>query len=507
MPPSKRRQSNAMLYTLIVFIGLFIVATTAAVIYYVKAEELRTQNQEIQQRMDGLARSEEYRMLGSIVGTPLPGESQLGTMVTYLDRMLRLVEGGPVPVTSAQVKVSGAVRAVRELLAQAQDYIALPVTADPNAAGAAADPNGAMPVAADPNAGGIDPNRIALTAVVRELMGELGHTIEQRDGLQQQLIDLRQQFDDAITDMQSTKNALTAQVSEYRQEVDQIKTDYNDLKALVKQNSDEQIRNLLDERDAARNDARQYNADLLKTQAELNVAQNRLSDALKEVNAIKPPPDQEAVAFKPDGKIILVDDAAGVVRINLGSDDRVYRGLTFAVYDEGAGIPRDGKPKAQVEVFIVDQKVCAARIMSSDRKNPVSTDDLVANLIWDPGRENQFVVAGDFDLDNDGTKDYDAIGRIETLIRKWGGNTTADVSARTDYVILGTEPMVPPEPTLEQITADPTTADKFNAAQARLARYEQVRQRAESLWIPIFSFERFLYFTGYAAQVGKPGAF
>ena len=39
MPPGKRRQSNAMLYTLITFVGLFIIATTVAVIYYVKAEE------------------------------------------------------------------------------------------------------------------------------------------------------------------------------------------------------------------------------------------------------------------------------------------------------------------------------------------------------------------------------------------------------------------------------------------------------------------------------------
>ena len=108
MPPSKRRQSNAMLYTLIVFIGLFIVATTAAVIYYVRAEELRTQGQELQQQMKDLASEPERRTLGSIVGAPLPGESQLGTMVTYLDRILRLVEGGPVPVTSAQVTISAA---------------------------------------------------------------------------------------------------------------------------------------------------------------------------------------------------------------------------------------------------------------------------------------------------------------------------------------------------------------------------------------------------------------
>ena len=41
MPARRRKQSNAMLYTLITFVGLFIVATTIAVIYYVKAEEYK----------------------------------------------------------------------------------------------------------------------------------------------------------------------------------------------------------------------------------------------------------------------------------------------------------------------------------------------------------------------------------------------------------------------------------------------------------------------------------
>ena len=44
MPPTKRRQSNDMLYTLIVLIGLCIVAVTVAVIFYIRAEEARTRS-------------------------------------------------------------------------------------------------------------------------------------------------------------------------------------------------------------------------------------------------------------------------------------------------------------------------------------------------------------------------------------------------------------------------------------------------------------------------------
>jgi len=504
MPATKRRQSNAMLYTLITFIGLFVVATTAAVIYYVKAEEYRTDSDEQKQKAKDLASDEEYRSLGTIVGEKTRGQSYLGTMAGHLDRMLVLVRGGPVPTTSAEVKVAGAVAAAQDLLKQAGAYVTLPVI-EPNRP---ADPNAA--VAADPNApkpGGVDPNRIALMAVMTDLLTAMKGTTDQKNALQQQLVDLRNRFDDAVTDMQKTKDSLTAQVGVYRQEVDKIKTDYNDLRMLVQRNSDEQIKILMDRLDKSDASAKQYNADLLKTQAELNVAQNRLQDALKSVSAIKPAPDQESPAYKPDGKIILVDDAASVVRINLGSDDHVYQGLTFSVYDKAAGIPRDGKPKAEVEVFVVDKKVCAARILSGDAKNPVSTEDLVANLIWDSAKENHFVIAGEFDLDKSGTPDYDAIPKIEALIRKWGGAVDKDISASTDYVILGTKPQVPPQPTPEKLAVDPTLTEKRDAAQQRLDQYEQIRQRAQAFWIPIFNYERFLHFTGYANQIKKPGAF
>ena len=76
----------------------------------------------------------------------------------------------------------------------------------------------------------------------------------------------------------------------------------------MQRNSDEQIKLLLDRAEKSEGNAKQLNADLLKTQAELNVAQNRLQEALTAVGKIKPTPDQEAVAYRPDGKVILVDD-------------------------------------------------------------------------------------------------------------------------------------------------------------------------------------------------------
>ena len=142
MPPSKRRQSNDMLYTLIVLIGLCIVAVTVAVIFYIRAEDTRTT---VLERPDdqGPGHRGGEAHAWDVVGTKLPRETQLGTMNTQLDRMVGLMVG-PAQPTSAEVKVAETIRTIQPLLAQAQDYIRLPVTepntADANAVATAADP-------------------------------------------------------------------------------------------------------------------------------------------------------------------------------------------------------------------------------------------------------------------------------------------------------------------------------------------------------------------------------
>jgi hypothetical protein len=502
MPAGKRRQSNAMLYTLITFVGLFVVATTAAVIYYVKAEELSTRDKERQDETNRLVSQEELRTIGTIVGNRLPGQSNLGTVVGHLDQLVKLVKGGPIRVTSAEVKVAEVRQAIQPLLERARAYLTLPgvaAAADPSAA-KKADPN----KPADPNAAA--PAQVALASVISDLLTKLEQTTSEKTATEQQLNTLKQRFDDAVKIMKEAEQKLGERVTACEQQVSDIKTNYDKLKASVDQTSKEQIGTIQTDLEKARTEAKQLNDNLLKTQAELNVAQLRLQGALTQVSEIRPTPDKEAPAFQPDGSVVLVNEAAGVIHINLGSDDHVYQGLTFSVYDRSAGIPRDGKPKAQVEVFTIDKKVSAARVLSSDRKNPIVTGDLIANLIWDPAKQNQFIVVGDFDLNGDGKPDFDGVTRIEALIQRWGGAVSKEVTPLTDYVILGTEPQVPTPPTPEAQTADPTALEKYNAAKQKNDQYNQIRQRAEALWVPVFNYDRFLYFTGYANQTNRPGA-
>ncbi|MDH4241211.1 MAG: hypothetical protein OEW48_16760, partial [Phycisphaerae bacterium] len=122
MSPAKRQQSDAMLYTLILFVFLFIVATTVAVIYYVKFEDQRTITEKAQSDLQEVATPVELQRIGTIVGAKTR-KSRLATMVDYLDQAVSLIIGGLPEDTSAEVKVDTANRGFKNTLTLAQAHI------------------------------------------------------------------------------------------------------------------------------------------------------------------------------------------------------------------------------------------------------------------------------------------------------------------------------------------------------------------------------------------------
>jgi len=480
MPAGKRQQSAAMLYTLITFVGLFIVATTFAVVFYVEAEKYRTENTTLQSQIDELASRGERQQLGSIVGKKPMRKSWLAQMVDYFDQTVSLVVGGVPEATAVQVKVDNANQEVRNALRLAQEHIKI---------------------------GDVDPNTVGLTRVVAQLKTELDNTIKDLQTKIEDFNGLQARFDDAIKVSFEKEQVLSEEKEQYYQELVKIRQDYSDLRALMEKTSDERAQTLMVQLDEQTDNATKLNQELIKTLAELETAKGMLKRAQGEVAKITGSPDREVAALEPDGKIVLIDEPAGVVHLDKGSNDRIYRGLTLAVYDRNAPIPEDGKGKAEIEVFGVAKHVSAARIIRSDKRNPIAVDDIAANLIWDSKKTNGFVVAGEFDLDNDGDMDYNAIDRIKALIERWGGKVANAVSVDTDFVILGSSPYVPRKPTFEDLETDPLANEKYKAALQTFSLYKQVQSRAEALWVPIFTYERFLYLIGYKGQASEPGAF
>jgi len=478
MPARRRKQSNAMLYTLITFVGLFIATTTVAVIYYVKAEEYRTAQTDLQRDIDNLATERERQALGSIVGTKQPNKTQLGTMVDYLDKAVTLITGGVAESTSAEVKVNNSNAEFTNSLKLAQQYI---------------------------NIG--DPNTTGFVQIVRGLKGELDNTVSAKLEVQKQLDDQMARFEAASKANSEKEQTLLAEKEKLMQQVADIEQKYNENSKLLEQTTSEQVKTLRDELQQARDSMKALNDKLQKTQDDLKLAQGDLKSEKEKLSKIEPGPNREVLAQQPDGKIILIDDQAQVVHLNIGTEDHVYQGLTFTVYDRGASIPDDGKGKAEIEVFDVAKTYSAARILKSELTEPILMGDLVANLIWDADRTNVFVIAGDFDLENDGMLDYNGADKIKTLVEKWGGRVDNTISIDTNFVVLGQQPQVLQKPTPNEIDVDPRAMDVYNASLQRLERYNGLRDQAQTLWIPVLTYDRFLYFIGYKSQIGQAGAF
>jgi hypothetical protein len=466
-----------MLYTLITFVGLFIATTTVAVIFYVKAEEYKTGEADLQRQLETLATSSERNELPSTVGARSGRETYLGLLAGYFDQTVTMIVGGPPAPDSAEIKIDGAGKAIEDALNVAKGYISI-----------------------------TDPNSIGLVQTIKDLAAALDSTTKAKLNTEKELADKRKEFALAEAANADKEKALQAEKDKLQAQFDETKQQYKDLQTLLEQTTGEQVKNLTAQRDQLRNDLSAMNSTLLETQALLKEAQDKMKLAQEEVAKIEPGPDRAVLAQEPDGEVLLVDDKAKVVHLNIGSNEHVYPGLTFTVYDRGTAVTADGKGKAEIKVFDVAETYSAARITNPEISKPILKGDFVANLIWDADRTNVFAVAGDFDLDSDGQLDADATTRIETLVEKWGGKMADAITIDTDFLVLGKQPTVLQKPSLEQEEIDPQATAKYEASLQRLARYNQLRDKAQSLWIPVFTYEKFLHFVGYNSQVSQAGA-
>jgi len=480
MSPAKRQASDAMLYTLILFVGLFIAATTVAVIYYVKFEDQVTVAEKAQSDLHEIVKPAELQRIGTIVGAKQLPKSRLATMVEYLDQVVYMIIGGVPENTSAEVKVGTASRDFRDTLTLAQTHI---------------------------DAASIDPNTTGLVQVVQKLKTELDNVKDTLQATQEQLTVVRNDYNDLRIATSIKEDELEADVNDYARQVDSIKKDYNDLEVLLEQTSEERVQALMVQLSEERAKYEQEHQDKLQIQAQLEMTQDKMKRQQDELHKIVPLPDSEAVAHKSDGKIILVDNQAKVVHLNIGRDDRVYPGLTFTVYDKNMPIPKDGKGKAEIEVYSVDKNISAARIIKSEIKRPVILDDIIANLIWDSDKTNVFAIEGEFDLDGDGRIETDAVDKIKSLIEKWGGKVADAISIETDFLVLGSPPSVLRRPTVTELEMDPMATERYEASRQKFADHQEIQSRAQALLIPVFNYERFLFFIGYKTQSGRAGAF
>lgn len=216
----------------------------------------------------------------------------------------------------------------------------------------------------------------------------------------------------------------------------------------------------------------------------------------------------KAIVRQADGQILSLP-RTGICYINLGLGDHISPGLTFEVYNKADGVPAPGDPstdeglpvgKASIEVINVNPTSSECRITRLATGAALQEGDIIANLVYDKNTKYQFVVHGNFNLDQAGAANPQDANVIKQLITRWGGTVTDKINADTDFVVLGKEPQIPEKPT------DPNDAvaqKNYEDQQAAYDAYGEISTQARSYRIPILNQNRFLYLCGYYDQAKR----
>jgi len=478
MPPGKQSQSNAMMYTVITFVGLFIIAITCAVIFYVKAEDYKTRLAADAAALNNLASRAEQPNLAKIVGTPEKNKSMIGTMVDLLDNMVRIITGEASKDVPATVKANDAGIKINQITeALFNDGI----------------------IAGNEN--------VSLIGIIQQLKSEHAAAAAGIRQLDQRYQKLQDDFDAADRESRFKDQQLIDEKNRFQALADDVQAKYDELRQIMDKSTTDQVQNIMDKLEKEQARVKERTLELLTTQEELAGVKESLKEAIAKLDNIAPQLDEAVAAYKPDARILRIDSQANVVYLNVGRSDHVYRGLTFSVYDRSAPIPEDGKGKAEIEIYQIEDNVSAAKINESSRKNPIVPEDIVANLIWDSKTSNRFIVAGNFDIDDNGAIDSDGLDKIVRLVRRWGGRIVDKVTIETDFVVLGTRPIALARPTTEQIEIDPTVEQKYDASLELGRRYDEIFSQAATLSVPVINQKKFLHLTGYQSLASKSTPF
>ncbi len=297
--------------------------------------------------------------------------------------------------------------------------------------------------------------------------------------------------------------AVAAERAKVEAELKTIATEREQKATQVKSISDETTKTVTRVQGSANELTKQVaqrDAAIKQLQTDLDKAQRKLAGIRMDT--------KNAVIRQPDGHITRIPDST-TVYIDLGEGDQVAPGLTFAVYDKRKGIPPLGQGmsdsdtdmpvgKGSIEVVRVGPGSSECRVVKLEPGQSLVEGDIIANLVYDRNTKYNFLVYGNFDMDQNGVATADDAKIIQRLVTQWGGRLTDKVDADTDFVVLGKAPTVP---TLsDEDKNNPIEQKRAADAQAALEAYTAVETKAAQLYVPVLNQNRFLYFVGYFDQ-------
>lgn len=203
-----------------------------------------------------------------------------------------------------------------------------------------------------------------------------------------------------------------------------------------------------------------------------------------------------------DGRVVGLNAADRQAYIGLGRKNRMVLGMTFEVYQDASAIVPDEKgnyPKGKgtVEVIRIDETSSVARILREAPGAKISNGDVIANAIYDPNKTYTFTVFGNFDTNNDDAFTPQEMQDVQGLIESWNGRLTDDITGDTDFLVLGTRPVLPPQPRPD----DPVELiQRWVQLSQQATRYDELFEKATRAGIPILNQNRLYTLTGVYAR-------
>ncbi|HPS53900.1 MAG TPA: hypothetical protein PLK08_10140, partial [Phycisphaerae bacterium] len=318
----------------------------------------------------------------------------------------------------------------------------------------------------------------------------------------------------AIQQNSDTITSLTKQLSAKEEDIKKIQDDakasldklegqfenlnkmYQDDHAGFAEKAKEFSDNLSDARKTLRNDAKKYEQKIEK----LTLDNHSLKREITKLNAQIDDLNERIhgggkTTRKADGIVSRVVPSSGLCYINLGSENNVQDGMTFAVF--GPNDDNAAAPKAKLRAINVSPTFSECQVVESTDGKQVEDNDVVTNLVYDPNRKYVFVVKGVFDLYGDGRASQDQTNEVIQAIKLHGGEIGKEVNVQTDYVVMGVEPTKPIKPSDD---APDSVQLAYKKQMQAYDDYFKTKKAAEGLKIPVLNTNRFLDLTGYMPE-------
>lgn len=281
----------------------------------------------------------------------------------------------------------------------------------------------------------------------------------------------------------TTLAAINDELAQYRSEVEQYRDGTNQHRG----DMDDRVSRIQEQATSRENQL----LDRIASLEEENLDQRDQIERLRgdrKADLLEGRPEESLV----DGRVVAVDPAEGTATIDLGANDKIRVGLTFAVYEEPSAIRpnEDGeypRGKGSLEVIRIDGTSAICRVTSERAGNPVVKGDVIANAVYDPKKVYKFMVVGNFDVNRDGIATEAERVAIAALIGEWGGVVTDELSGDVDFLVMGSRPTLPPPPPLD---APIPVVEQFVQAQQVIARYDELFQQAAATSLPVLNQNR-----------------